>query len=100
MKIRHLIVLSVLFFPAVSFAQTRVPIEITHAGDDAGGHALVQAVREAIQGFQATLKSPDKLDVSDAYGMRLTTQLSRPRIKLQLVTGNADSAGRTAVAVS
>lgn len=92
------VLLALLVMPFAAVGQTRIPLEITHIGDDAAGRTVVQALREAIRTFDM-LATPLQLEARDAFGMRLTTQLARPRIKLQLVTSELD-ASRTAIAVS
>jgi hypothetical protein len=59
---------------------------------------VVQALREAVRTFDA-LAVPLQLEARDAFGMRLTSELARPRIKLQLVTSELE-ASRTAIAVN
>ena len=92
------LLLALLVIPFAAVGQTRIPLEITHVGDDMAGRTVVEALREAIRTFD-TLAMPPQLEARDAFGMRLTTQLARPRIKLQLVTSELDAA-RTAIAVN
>lgn len=98
MRTLRCVLLALLVMPFAAAGQNRIPLEVTHVGDDATGHTVVQALREAIRTFDM-LTLPLQLEARDAFGMRLTTQLARPRIKLQLVTSELD-ASRTAIAVN
>ena len=98
MRTLRCVLLALLVMPFAAAGQTRIPLEVTHVGDDATGRTVVQALREAIRTFDM-LALPLQLEARDAFGMRLTTQLARPRIKLQLVTSELD-ASRTAIAVN
>ena len=98
MRTLRCVLLALLALPFAANSQTRIPLEITHVGDDAGGRMVVQALREAVRTFDM-VALPLQLDARDAFGMRLTTQLARPRIKLQLVTSELDTT-LTAIAVN
>ena len=82
--LRHLLLVTLLI-PAVCFAQKKISVEITHSGDNRMGQLVVSELREAIRTFQGPIALPEAQgQTADAYGMRVTTELSRPRIKLQL----------------
>src|SRR6185503_17942938 len=95
--------LLILFFvlPAVCSAQKKIPLEVTHIGEDPAGQALVSALRDAVRTSGGALVPPEGKQLTlESYGMRLTGELARPRIKLQLITAEIETAGRTAVSVN
>lgn len=91
-----------LLAPAICCAQKRIPVEVTHVGEDRMGELVMSELRDAIRASMGVLAFPESpAPTMDAYGMRITNELSRPRIKLQLTTGaDAGSAsGDAAIAV-
>jgi hypothetical protein len=70
------ILLFLIFLPSVSSAQTRYPVELRHTGDDQVGLLYAFELREAIRG---------------ANGMQLVNEGFDPRIKVSVVTIDADS---------
>lgn len=99
-SLRYLL-LAALLAPAICIAQKKVPLEVTHVGEDLPGLALVTALREVVrQSAGALTPARSELATSESYGMRLTGELARPRIKLQLITATMDVPGRIAVAVN
>lgn len=98
------LLLITLLVPAICCAQKKIPVEVTHIGDDRMGELVMSELRDAIRAYRGVLAFPDsQAPTLDAYGMRITSELSRPRIKLQLTTGgdaaNASSDAAIAVAV-
>jgi hypothetical protein len=84
------------------FAQKRIPVEVAQAGDDPVGHLVAQELRTAIRAAHSALAMPDLLEASaHPDGLRLTMELGRPRIRLQLVSAQTGSSGAdTAIAVN
>jgi hypothetical protein len=64
-----------------AMAQTKVPVEVSHSGNDAVGQGIAYAVREVIRG---------------SNGMGIVTDPSRPRIRIILVSVD-ESDGNTGV---
>lgn len=77
-----------LLLSSVSFAQTKYPVEVLHSGNDRVGTLYAFELREAIRG---------------SHGMRLTDNALEPRIKVSVVTVDADMQSRgysSAIAVT
>lgn len=86
---------------APSFAQRKVALEVTHVGNDVAGHLLAAEVRDAVRKSDGPLVPPAANGAHiEHYGMRLTSELARPRIRLQLLTASIESAPYTAVSVN
>jgi hypothetical protein len=95
------LMLVLLLAPALCLAQKRVPLEITLVGEDLPGLALVAALRDVVREWPGPLVAArSDLSTRESYGMRVTGELARPRIKLQLITAPLEAAGRIAVAVN
>src|SRR5205823_9349787 len=80
-----------------------IPVEVTHTGDDRMGQLVMNELREAIRTFHGPIALPEAAgQTADVYGMRVTTELSRPRIKLQLASsdGEMSANGSTPVFVT
>lgn len=60
-----------LLAPATVWAQSKVPVEIEHFGDDVVGRGVVYGLKEGIRGSQA---------------MILTTDASMPRMRIVIIT--------------
>jgi hypothetical protein len=94
-------VLAALLIPAYCFAQRQVALEINHTGTDPGGVALVAELREAIRVFERLPASQASgSQTVEPYGLRLTGGVTRPRIKLQLLTSELQPGPRTAAVIS
>lgn len=92
-----------LLVPAVCCAQQKIPVEVTHVGDDRMGELVMGELRSAIRASRGVLAFPEsQAPTLDAYGMRVTSELSRPRIKLQLATGSdpGNTSREAAIAVT
>jgi hypothetical protein len=103
MQTLRCLLLVTLLVPAISYAQKMIPVEVTHTGDDRTGQLVMNELREAIRSFQGPIALPEAQGQTiDAYGMRVTTELSRPRIKLQLTTaeGETNASGSTPIFVT
>jgi hypothetical protein len=97
------LLLIALLAPAICCAQKKIPVEVSHIGEDMMGELVMGELREAIRAHKGVLAFPDGgAPTIEAYGMRITSELSRPRIKLQLTTGTAagDASGDAAIAVA
>lgn len=97
------LLLVTLLAPAICCAQKKIPVEVTHIGDDRMGELVMSELRDAIRAYRGVLAFPDShAPTLDAYGMRITSELSRPRIKLQLTTGGdaGNASGDAAIAVA
>lgn len=82
------LILITLLAPAICCAQKKIPVEVTHVGEDRMGALVMSELRDAIRAHRGVLAFPEGPEPTmDAYGMRITHELSRPRIKLQLTTG-------------
>ena len=86
--------LSLLLLHGACFAQKKIPVEVAHTGDDPVGLTVAQELRAAIRTAQSALASPEALEAAEHDGLRLTVELARPRIRLQLVgaSGNVERA--------
>ena len=86
---------------APTFAQRKVALEVTHVGTDVAGHLLAAELRDAVRKSDGPLVAPAANGAHiEHYGMRLTSELARPRIRLQLLTAAIESGPYTAVAVN
>ena len=86
---------------APSFAQRKVALEVTHVGNDVAGHLLAAELRDAVRKSEGPLVAPPANGAHiERYGMRLTSELARPRIRLQLLTTSIEPGPYTAVAVN
>lgn len=96
------ILLSLFLYNSACFAQKKIPVEVAHVGEDSVGYIVAQELRDAIRGSQGILVMPEPQEaIAHSYGLWLTVELGRPRIKLQLVTPKASSPGRdTPIAVN
>lgn len=95
------LLLLLLVLPSIGFAQKKIPLEVTHIGEDSAGRMLVTALREVIRTTAGQLVPPEgKQSTLESYGMRLTGELARPRIKLQLITTDVEPGSRTAISVN
>jgi hypothetical protein len=97
------LLLVTLSIPVMCCAQKKIPVEVTHTGDDRMGQLVLNELREAIRTFNGPIGLPEAGGHTvDAYGMRVTTELSRPRIKLQLASpdGETSANGSTPVFVT
>lgn len=97
------LLLITLLVPAICCAQKKIPVEVTHIGEDRMGELVMSELRDAIRATRGVLAFPDShAPTLDAYGMRITSELSRPRIKLQLTTGGdaGNASGDAAIAVA
>jgi hypothetical protein len=92
-------VLVALLISAPCFAQRKVALEINHVGNDPAGQSLVADLRELIRGYVSPAVPPGGHDV-ERYGMRLTSGLSRPRIRLQLLTSEMQPGPYTAMVIN
>ncbi|MGZ5259627.1 MAG: hypothetical protein ACXWC0_18580 [Burkholderiales bacterium] len=83
------------------FAQRKVALEISHVGNDPGGVTVVAELREALRLFESPPEAQaNKVEAVERYGIRLTSGVSSPRIKLQLLTTAMESGAQTAVAIN
>lgn len=90
-----------LVISAPAFGQRQIAIEITHRGNDPAGQLLVAEMRQTIRVSEGALVSPSRRsEGAEDYHVRLTSELSRPRIRLQLLTAAAESTASSAVFVS
>lgn len=84
-----------------SFAQRTVPVEITHLQHDIAARSVAAQLREAIHGPRdAAPSSEGRIDEDKRYALRVTTEHSRPRMRLQLMTADIVASASTAVFVS
>ena len=100
--LRYLLLISLLV-PAICCAQKTIPVEVTHVGEDRMGELVKSELSDAIRRSRGVLAFPDThAPTLDAYGMRITSELSRPRIKLQLTTGDdaVNASSEAAIAVN
>jgi hypothetical protein len=98
--IRYCVLIAVLI-SSPCFAQRKVALEISHIGNDPGGVTLVAELREAIPLFESLPDAQaNKVETVERYGIRLTSGVSSPRIKLQLLTSAIESGAHTAVAIN
>jgi hypothetical protein len=95
-------VLAALLISPPSFAARSVPIELIHIGTDAAGVALAAELRQAIRGFEsARTAHTDDTEGREPYSLRLANAMSRPHIRLQLLTTSlSEPAPYTAASVN
>jgi hypothetical protein len=95
------VLLALLLVNGTCIAQKRIPVEVAHIGEDAVGHLVAQELRAAIRA-QGALVMPQSLEASEhPDGLRLTMELARPRIRLQLLGPSTGQAGpETPIAVN
>jgi hypothetical protein len=100
--LRYLVLCVVLLQAGMCFAQKKIPVEVAHAGNDSVGYTVAEELRAAIRAAQGTLVMPQALETSDyPAGLRLSMELGRPRIRLQLLGANTEPAGsETPIAVN
>ena len=91
-----------LLLSAPCFAQRKIALEVTHIGQDAGGQLLVAELRDAVRKSNGPIVPPSASDAVniERYGMRLTSELSRPRIRLQLLTTEVEPGAYTAISIN
>jgi len=90
-----------LLVPALSFAQKKVPVEVSLSGEGSVASSVARDLREAIRAFGGPMALPEGSGgSSEAYGMRVTTELAKPRIRLQLTSMDGAAAGDAAIAVT
>ena len=53
----------VLVFPAIAWAQSKVPVDVDHSGDDNVGRGIVYALKEGVRGSLRLLLTSDSLEV-------------------------------------
>jgi hypothetical protein len=96
------LLLSLLLVHGTCIAQKKIPVEVAHVGEDAVGHLVAHELRAAIRAAHGGLVVPDLLEASEhPDGLRLTMELARPRIRLQVVGPNASHTGpQTPIAVN
>ena len=96
------VMLFLLLVSGTCIAQKKIPVEVAHVGEDAVGHLVAQELRAAIRGAQGALVIPQSLEASEhPDGLRLTMELARPRIRLQLVGPSSGTTGpETPIAVN
>jgi hypothetical protein len=96
------ILLALILTSSASFAQKRIPVEVAQAGDDPVGNMVAEELRTAIRSASGALAMPDLLEaIEHSQGLRLTMELARPRIRLQLVSPRASATGsETPIAVN
>jgi uncharacterized iron-regulated membrane protein len=94
--------LSLLLVHGTCIAQKKIPVEVAQVGEDAVGHLVAQELRAAIRAAHGGLVAPQSLEASEhPDGLRLTTELARPRIRLQLVGPSTGTTGpQTPIAVN
>jgi hypothetical protein len=98
--IRYCVLIALLISPPC-LAQRKVALEISHVGNDPGGGTVVAELREALRLFESPPEAqPNKVEAVERYGIRLTSGVSSPRIKLQLLTTAMESGAQTAVAIN
>jgi hypothetical protein len=99
---RYLVLYVLLLQAGICFAQKKIPVEVAHAGNDSVGYTVAEELRAAIRAAQGALVMPQALEASDyPAGLRLTMELGRPRIRLQLVGANTVPPGsETPIAVN
>lgn len=91
MRCRY-VILSLLVVHGACFAQKRIPVEVAHTGNDPVGIIVAQELRAALRAAQTPLVSPESAEATEhPAGLRLTMELARPRIRLQLVGAAARS---------
>jgi len=102
MIVSRYVLLALLIAHGVCFAQKRIPVEVAQAGDDPVGYLVAQELRATIRSSVGALVAPQSLEASaHPDGLRLTMELARPRIRLQLVGAHADPASiATPIAVN
>jgi hypothetical protein len=102
MNASRYVVLALLLVHGTCIAQKKIPVEVAHIGEDAVGYLVAQELRAAIRGAQGTLVVPQSLEASEhPDGLRLTMELARPRIRLQLLGPSTGQAGpETPIAVN
>ncbi|MGZ5092482.1 MAG: hypothetical protein ACXWCY_00735 [Burkholderiales bacterium] len=84
--LRYLVLYLLFLQGGICFAQKRIPVEVAHVGNDSVGYTVAEELRVAIRAAQGALVMPQSLEASDyPAGLRLTMELGRPRIRLQLV---------------
>jgi hypothetical protein len=93
-------VLVALLMSAPCFAQRKVALEMNHVGNDPAGQSLVADLRELIRGYVSPAVPSGDADAVERYGMRLTSGLSRPRIRLQLLTSEIQPGPYTAIVIN
>jgi hypothetical protein len=96
------LLLAVLLINGTCIAQKKIPVEVAHIGEDAVGHLVAQELRASIRAAQGALVVPQPLEASEhPDGLRLTMELARPRIRLQLVGPSTANVGpETPIAVN
>jgi hypothetical protein len=93
-------VLVALLMSAPCFAQHKVALEINHVGNDPAGQALVADLRELFRDYVSpAIPSRDGAAV-ERYGIRLTSGVSRPRIRLQVLTREVKPGPYTAIVIN
>ena len=102
MKSLTYVLLALLLASGGAFAQKKIPVEVAQAGDDPVGNLVAEELRAAIRATSGALAMPDLLEaIEHSQGLRLTMELARPRIRLQLVAPRAGSAtSETPIAVN
>jgi hypothetical protein len=100
--LRYLVLYVLLLQGGICFAQKKIPIEVAHVGNDSVGYTVAEELRAAIRAAQGVLVMPQSLEASDyPAGLRLTMELGRPRIRLQLLGPNTAPPGsETPIAVN
>jgi hypothetical protein len=93
-------VLATLLMSAPCLAQRQVALEINHVGTDPAGQSLVADLRELIRGYVSPAIPSGDGDAVERYGIRLTSGLSRPRIRLQLLTSEIQAGPYTAIVIN
>ena len=100
MKALRIVLMAALLVPPLCFAQKKIPIEVSFAGDGGVTPNVARELREAIRAFNGPLVLPHgSAASSEAFGMRVTTELAKPRIRLQLA-GTEAAGGVNAIAVT
>jgi len=95
------VLLALLLVNGTCIAQKKIAVEVAHIGEDAVGRLVAQELRAAIRA-QGALVVPQSLESSEhPDGLRLTMELARPRIRLQLIGPSTGQAGpETPIAVN
>ena len=95
--VRYVVLYILLLQGGLCFAQKRIPVEVAHFGNDSVGYIVAEELRAAIRAAQGVLVMPQSLEASDyPGGLRLTMELGRPRIRLQLVSSTTATPGSEA----